>query len=329
MAWDGVPWFVGGGAEHSPEVARLLSYAAFGGTEGIVGSADLAVREQAVPDGTVQVLPGACSILNRASAQSYQAYAARLPSAESVAISPTDASGPRSDLIVARVEDPYLSGEPWASPSDPKVGPYVFTRVIPNVPAGTTSLQEVEPGQSGIALARVDVPISTGTITQAMIQDLRVLPNPRREDRLYVHNQSGAGADLTSTGFVTWPSGASFQVDVPDWAVRVQIVGSVGGYAIAGTGDVGNVVGRLRARLGSIATADTTYNHTMPAGVGRWDAASTTVGDDLLIPASMRGTTQTLALEGKRVSGTTGFHLTVNDGQVTAFQVVFYEAPDA
>lgn len=328
MAWDSVPWFVGGGAQHSPEIARVLSYAAFGGAEGIVGPPDLQVVEQGVPDDTVQVLPGAASILNRASAQEYQAYVARLPSAESVSIAPTGAGETRSDLIVARVEDPWLAGEPWADPADPTTGPYVFTRVISNVPAGTKTLQEVNPGESGIALARIDLPASTGTVTQAMIQDLRVLPAPRREQRLYVHNQTAQGNTLSNSTFATWPLQATWQVEIPEWATRVQIAGTLAGYKIVEGGNGGNVFGDFRASLGSLTTQQTLYNHSAPTGFGRIDAGGSAVGDDLLIPESDRGTTQTLALEAKRDGGSTGCNLESADGQVTFFQVVFYEAPD-
>lgn len=327
MAWDSVPWFVGGGAQHSPEIARVLAYAAFGGAEGIVGPGDLVVKEQAVPDGTVQVLPGACSILNRASAQEYQAYVGRLPSADTVSISPTDATGGRSDLIVARIEDPWLAGEPWADPVDPTTGPYVFTRVIPNVPAGTTSLQEVNPGESGIALARIDLPASTGTVTQALITDVRALPRARRESRLYVHNQASAD-NLLGTTWENWPGEAAFDVEVPEWAVRVQIAGTFAGFKVSEpNGNGGNVLGDFRASLGSLTTQVTRFNYSSPPRLGKHDAGMTAVGDDLLVPESMRGTVQTLRPQGQKRSGASDLYTDAD--QVTFFQVEFYEAPDA
>jgi hypothetical protein len=283
---------VGGGAQHSPEIARVLSYAAFGGAEGIVGSDDLAVREKSVPDSTVQVLPGACSILNRASAQAYQAYVGRLPSAESVAIAPTDASGGRSDLIVVRVEDPYLAGEPWGDPVDPAIGPYVFTRVIPNVPAGTTSLQQVEPGQSGIAIARIDLPASTGTVTQAMIQDLRVLPNPRRERRQMLAFPSSSES-LTSGNFVRFPGAAQWSVQVPSWATKAIVRGEIAGVKASGS-----LVGTSRVLLGSLV------GQVAPFDFGSGTRGTVLSADEFSIPVAMRGTTQTLQIQGKRNSGT-------------------------
>lgn len=93
-----------------------------------------------------------------------------------VAIAATGSAGGRSDLIVAQVEDPNMAGEPWQTPTNPAVGPYIFTRVIPNVPAGTTSLRPLGySGRSAIVLARVDLPASTGTVTASMITDLREL----------------------------------------------------------------------------------------------------------------------------------------------------------
>lgn len=329
MAWDGVPWFVGGGAEHSPEVARLLSYAAFGGAEGIVGTGDLRVTEQDVPDDTVRVLPGACAILNRASAQEYQAYAARLPSADDVEISPTDSSGGRSDLIVARVEDPYLSGEPWDEPSDPAAGPYVYTRVVSNVPDTTTSLQEVNPGESGIALARIDIPASTGTIEQSMITDLRKMVVSRRETVQKVRNLTADedGEVVDNTSPESWTP--TFEVDVPEWATRAVILTNVGGYQLIEQGtDGGNVVVRMRTSLGGISTQATEVNHEMQPGAGRLDTAATVIAGDYTVPDEDRGSKVTLALEAWKTGGS-NLDLRSGWGTAIAHQITFYEAPDA
>src|SRR5690606_29700444 len=130
MTWDAVPWFVGGGAEHSPEVARLLAYAATGGAEGIVLPTDLRVAPLSAPGSGVRVLPGAAPVRTRASGGALQTYVARLPVANTVSISATGSGAGRSDLIVARIEDPYVAGTPYQEPENPASGPYVFTRVI-------------------------------------------------------------------------------------------------------------------------------------------------------------------------------------------------------
>lgn len=238
MAMDPVPWFVGGGAQHSPEVARLLAYAATGGAEGIVSVGDLQVLPLSVPGQGVQVLPGAALIRQRGSDDTGQTYVARNASATTVSVTPTGSSGGRSDLVVVQVEDPTVAGEPWQDPADPKVGPYVFIRVIPNVPAGTTRLQDVSgySTRSAVTLARIDYPASTGTVTAAMIKDLRKVARPRQ---LTGKNMSfPTGSNPMPTGsYSGWPTGIGEQVDVPDWATKALVTANIGGiYAPVNSG---------------------------------------------------------------------------------------------
>jgi hypothetical protein len=305
MSWDSVPWFVGGGAQHSPEVARLLAYAATSGAEGIVNVADLKVQPLAVPGGSVRVLPGAALIRNRAAGGDSQTYVARNPVEDVVAVAPTGSGLGRSDLIVAQIEDPYMAGEPWQDPADPTVGPYVFTRVIPNVPAGTTRLQDV-PGYSGrsaVALARIDIPASTGTITSAMIKDVRRVANPRTRRQMVTIYPTGKIGDGTAqtmptAGYSSWPITADQRptLDVPEWATKLDVVAHYSGvhFTMSGTADT---VAGIRTGLGSnaadngILIADTT-------GRGHY----TLVGSHA-ISAAQRGTSQTLNLQAVRSAG--------------------------
>lgn len=217
MTWDSVPWFIGGGAQHSPEVARLLAYAATNGAEGVVSPGDLKVAPLDVPGASVRVLAGACLVPNRAAGGIAQTYVGRNPSQDVVAIGATGSGAGRSDLVVARVEDPFMAGEPWDDPADPITGPYIFTRVISNVPAGTTRLQDVpgHAGESGIALARIDVPANTGAITTGMIKDLRKLAQARSSTAYDVQNPPAQ--DFVGRGEIewhNWPSNA-LSVEIP------------------------------------------------------------------------------------------------------------------
>lgn len=228
MAWDAVPWFVGGGAQHSPEVARLLAYAATNGAEGIVTPGDLKVTATLVPGGTVNIAPGDCLIRNRAQGGQSQTYVGRNPIEDNVPISPTGANT-RSDLIIAQIEDPFLPGEPWQDPEDVTAGPYVFTRVIPNVPSWTKRVQEVAgfEGRTAITLARVDIPASTSTITDAMITDLRKVALPRQHRQLYASSIAVA-RDLTNTGsYAKWLTD-EVAIEIPEWATTCMITGYIG-----------------------------------------------------------------------------------------------------
>lgn len=225
MPLDSVPWFVGGGALHSPEVARTLAYAATNGKQGVVSPTDLKVTATAIPGGTVQVAVGAAVILNRNPTGANQSYIARMNTADTVAVAATSSSGGRSDLIVIQIEDPYVSGEPWQDPADPTVGPYVFTRVISNVPAGTTDLSKVSgySGRSAVALARIDIPASTGTITNAMITDLRRIANPRSERQIISTTPTDYTATLDKNVWRAFPNKALTGIYVPEWATHAVI----------------------------------------------------------------------------------------------------------
>lgn len=280
MAWDSVPWFVEGGAEHSSEVTRLLSYAAFGGGEGIVGSADLQARALQTPAAAVQVMPGACAILNRAAGSSYQAYAARLPSADSIPIAATGVAA-RSDLIVARIENPYSYGETWPNPTDPKTGPYVFTRVISGVPNTTTNVRQVRPNDSAITLARIDIPANTSSITQAMIKDLRQLVIQRKDRDIYTASPSNEQTWAGNKGsWVQWPPVARWQVTVPTWATKAKAVMNLAGVQVIN----GYVWGGCAFRIGT----ETGQSVWFEATTSRINAIS---ADTLTIPKALRGTT--------------------------------------
>lgn len=321
MPWDSVPWFTEGGAEHSSEIARLLAYAAFGGAEGVVGVGDLAVKALASPAAAVQIRTGACAIVNRAAGSAYQAYAARLPTGDQVPIAATGVSA-RSDLIVARIENPYSYGETWPNPSDPKVGPYVYTRVISGVPKTTTNVRQVRPSDSAITLARIDIPANTSTITQAMIKDLREMVSPRRERRLY----TGFPAALSTLTYSdnkwhAWPGEpARWNVDVPLWATKVKIVTTLAGFRMTRADVYASMQNVFGGTLGqNTAIDDDQGNNTRRSTI--------VLADSLSVPAAMRGTTQTLSLQTYMSRSETG-DVAVDASTSIIADVEFSEAPD-
>ncbi|NHI16871.1 hypothetical protein [Microbacterium excoecariae] len=301
MALDPVPWFVGGGAEHSPEVARLLAYAGTSGAEGIVSVGDLTVEPLAVPGTAVQVLPGAALVRNRAAGGDQQTYVARNPVSAQVDVAATGSGAGRSDLIVLRVEDPNMAGEPWQAPTDPASGPYVFLRVVSGVPAGTTRLQDVSgyAGQSAITLARVDVPASTGTITAGMITDLRQVAIPRRETRMFTFNPPDERYfNAGSSAWDGWPlqgsdsMGLFDQVEIPEWATHFQAVVSYTGVLAEG-----NTWGRTRLLIGDDPqlNVQATFN-TPSAGDLIFVMQAAEKGQ---VPAGLRGVTAPMRLQGR------------------------------
>ncbi|MFJ9416745.1 hypothetical protein ACIRPT_21485 [Streptomyces sp. NPDC101227] len=321
MAWDSVPWFTEGGAEHSSEVARLLAYAAFGGAEGVVGSADLQVKALSTPASAVQVRTGACAIINRAQGSAYQAYAARLPVADQVPIAATGVSA-RSDLIVARIENPYSYGETWPNPSEPKVGPYVYTRVVSGVPKTTTSVRQVRSSDSAITLARIDIPANTTTITQAMIKDLRTMVSPRRDRRLYTAFPSSLSTlTYSDNKWHNWPGEpARWDIDVPEWATRLKIVTTIAGLRMTKA----DVFASMQNVFGTTLGQNTVIDDDTGSQTRR---QTVVIADNMAISSALRGTTQRLYLQTYMSKAETG-DLSVDGSTSIVADVEFVEAPD-
>lgn len=321
MPWDSVPWFTEGGAEHSSEVARLLAYAAFGGAEGVVGIGDLAVRALATPAAAVGITIGACAILNRSLGSPHQAYAARLPTGDQVPIAATGVSA-RSDLIIARIENPYSYGETWPQPSDPKVGPYVYTRVVSGVPKTTTNVRQVRPLDSAITLARIDIPANTSSITAAMIKDLREMVRPRRERRLYTGFPSGLSTlTYSDNKWHNWPGEpARWNIDVPQWANKIKIVTTLAGFRMTKA----DVFASMQNVFGGILGQNTAIDDDQGNATRR---STIVIADSLNLPSPMRGTTQTLSLQTYMSRSETG-DVSVDGSTSIIADVEFSEAPD-
>lgn len=328
-----VPWMIEGGAKHTVQVARNLSFLAAGGSEGVVQPNNLQVRELAIPGTSVRVAPGTAAILNRAAGAQDEAYVMRVGAQETVDVPPTDSTGGRSDMVVARVKNPWASGETWPDPADPAVGPYADLALISDVPPNARTVADLglSADHTMLPLARLDIPASTGTITQDMIVDLRRLVAPRREQIVRIHNltDGAVGAALTNTSYEMWPRQANWDIEIPEWAVRAQVQANIAGYGIVEeeSGIGGNVLGGFRTRLGSMTSDPVEYNYSAPAGLGWLDAGASFVAADHYLDRSVRGTTQNLSFEGRYVSGT-NTHLETRAGTVVAFTVIFYEAPD-
>lgn len=328
MGYDPVPWVVGGGAEHSPEVARQLAYAATGGFEGVGGDSDLKVTALGTPGASVSIARGVVTINNRYTTATQESYIARMATPDTVAITATGAGAGRTDLIAVQIMDPFAAGSTAPNPTNPKVGPYVRTLVVPNVSANVKRLQDVSgyATATGVALAKVTLPASTSAITNAMITDLRDLANMRTQSLLFTANSTGAGKNaqgayvspngLTSATFITWPSVATWNIDVPLWATRAVVTIQVLAAATRG----GDHWGETRASLGGQTTAMSAYD--INSDGANPQRVSIGAGGSIAVPLAMRGTTQTLRMEALRTTGSAG-HLTAQAGVTTIAQVFF------
>src|SRR5580765_3563365 len=161
------PWYIDANARHLAAQQRLLAFNAMLGCEGVLQSDHLAVKDLDTPGASITVDPGAYSILARHSGGAYEAYVGKISVQETVAVNPVGSGGSRTDLVILRVENPYVSGSgSWVSPPDPLDGPYAYVRVIEGVTANINHVSAWNNTWSAITLARITRPASTGTILQ-------------------------------------------------------------------------------------------------------------------------------------------------------------------
>lgn len=238
MTFEGVPWAIGGGARVPVPAGRLLAHVATGGADGVTMAGDLKVQPLAVPGGSVRVMKGAALLPSRAAGVDQQSYAVRNLNEEVVAISPTGSGAGRTDMVIVRVEDSTLAGEPWSPPASVEDGPYVYARVLEGVPSSATASNLAARAYlkslnyTAIPLARVVLPASTGTVTSGMITDLRNLARPRSEPVVELPTVPNP-VTLSSVGTdVVWPGGGP-TVNVPEWATHASVMVVVAGIRIA------------------------------------------------------------------------------------------------
>ncbi len=317
MAWQ-IPWVISGVTEIPLDVARVMAYSATGGQEGVIGSTDLQVKQVATPTTSVTVGGGAFVCLNRYQSGTPQSYIGYNLGNITVPIVSAGAT-PRTDLVYAHIVDPGQTG------GGSTAGP-VETRVIQGVTSTVTQLNQV-PGYAntaGLALARIAVPASGASITQAMITDLRALSQTKQADVVQVAAfASGSTERVVTSSWGAFPSEASWSVSVPAWATRMAVVGQVAGLEVRGTSGQ-PFAGAVRAKMGSQYSNTTDVNVTVTTGPR--DTASTLVAGDRNVPTAERGTIQNFRLEAIKNSGAAGLYSQY--GTVIVFNIKFYNGTE-
>ncbi|MFZ3475362.1 hypothetical protein ACODT3_42340 [Streptomyces sp. 4.24] len=294
------------GATHSAQTFRMMVKDLARGAEGITEGNDLKVSPLTVPGGGVLVGDGSGIIRGRAVPWQGH-YTAYNIGSETVTVAPTGGT-PRADMVVMRVLDPEYEGS--RNPAKDKI---VAFEVVSGVSAtGTTP----PPGFSAIPLARSNLPANTGTITAAMITDLRRIANPRRDRRIQMVRGFPYSAAPTATDkWADWPPEARVQVEVPSWAVTANIVTQIG---IRMTG---NPHTRWRHKFGALFGAEITMDDDVVTG---WSRENIMLGDTPTITPALRGTVQTLSLQTNPIPGST-FTVDVNGGSNCIFDIEFVE----
>lgn len=208
-------------------------------------------------------------------------------------------SGGRRDLVFHEVLDPglpkyFTPKENWPEGASSKLS------VIQNVPKSAKRIEDVPAlaGVTGYALAAITYPADTATITNAMIEDLRVVQNPRTVTEMRSMNmtvkQILTGTNPYPTGGMTFPAETQdmgIDLDVPRWATIVKITAIWGSVAIPS----GNASGQMWVQVAGAPNPD---NFKTQAGGynaidnGGFSRETWMVSDTKKLPASMRGTRQ-------------------------------------
>lgn len=303
-------WFFGGGAEHTPESARRLTYAATNGAEGVGGPTDLKVMPLPVPGGAVRVTIGSALVLSRYIGGETQTYMGTVYEQEQLAIAQNDTQSTRSDLVILRVRDPWAAGSTDALKpgEDPATAQYIWPEIVPGVPAGTTRVQTVPGYQtvSAVTLARIDLPKLTGTVQTAHIIDLRALARPQKSDGTAIAYPDGSTTTgrRTPTGtYGDWPliNAERPRVDVPLWANSILVTALCEGIWYAGgTNKTKPTVAGTRIGL---AGAYSENGIIINGQDDRGDRRVVAIIGKVKLPEAAKGTTQYLALQAAVSSG--------------------------
>lgn len=341
-----VPWAVGGGADNAIEHARMIPWSIFQGSEGVLGSLDLEVKALGVPGTSVTVNPGGYVIVARGLGQSYESYMGKFGQAVNVPVAPNNSASMRSDLLMLRIEDPHVAGEPWVVPANVNAGPYRNFYIQTGVASTTRSVRQLGNTWSAIALARIDVPALTSTITQSMIVPLRtkcsppsppvppatiiIVENddgPDNPDYLYSYVASGPTVPFgfASSSINVWRSMSSIfdqVIPVPRWATRADFILVAHNVTISE-----DVWGETRINI-----ADTTYSNSAmydmnyQGGPGP-ENIELVAGGNIPITSAFRGKCKRFKLEARSLgvpSTHTGL-LAFHRGSLVEVRIIFKE----
>ena len=187
--------FIQAGTHPAEDVRRAFDIFVGAGSEGIVAATDLAVTETGTPAMSVTVATGRAII--QGTEGTYQGpYIVENRGITVVAVTASDVSNPRTDLVVARVQDQAYSGTTNAWSLAVIEGTPAASPVAPTLPA------------NALLLATVTVAAAVSTIVNANIADGRVIhPAPYYPGDTVPVSDGGTGA--TTAGAARTALGAA------------------------------------------------------------------------------------------------------------------------
>lgn len=333
MALEMDSWAVTG-AQSSARIARLQLQSGTASGNGVVNSDHLQVLPLDVPGTSVRITSGGATILGREQTFQGSYFAFNVGDAE-LAISPTGSGGGRSDLVVLQVEDPNIDGTPWGH--DVTTDPVYYFRVIEGV---SSSADTAPSDRTAVALARIDIPSSTATITADMITDVRVIANPRTSKVMLMQEAAelpGGGWDEAgdyTADFERWPQN-QWSIRIPEWATQAQVKAEWNLVFFSPEGGTsGTYDARGLVRVGFIGTVnvfteESPYNLNAFTGTNGY-RTSVATGRPVDIPEELRGATVSVRMYAKGDSGQLG-RLIANAGSTFLLDITFNEvaSPEA
>lgn len=328
MTFETTAWAIDG-AQLTSSLARRAEYAATVGAQGIVSRDDLKVTQLSTPGVGVQIAPGVAILNNKYQSMINESYVVSNPTVHIIPSGsmPASSASARSFIVAVTIGDPDFSqaGHPWMTSSDPAPGTeltFNYVRVIlVEVPAGTVALSGAYPNYP---LARIDIPASTTTITNAMITDLRALARPRNKPMTLV---SPAGLwnttnhILTSSSYVDWGNSFAPTVEIPSWAVAADLSTFINSVSI--TDSSVSINGGILNKIGSISGTGIVYDTPTASGGTRQSYMVSNTFD----VSTLAGTTAPIKIQGARFTGSgTGQALRLASGSQIIHMLTFREA---
>lgn len=328
MTFNNAPWAIDG-ARSTAALARLGVYATGGGRSGVVKPSDLRVLPLAVPGNGLRITSGAGIILNHYLDDPDEVYAAANPGTHTVlaADMPAAIGSTGYYLVCVVVGDPEFdqSGHPFMpttiAPEDAADFEYVRIVIVPCT-AGTTSFEQLGYDYPAYALARLEIPPTTTTITSGMIVDLRELSQPRSQRKVFSQTFSVAYSLNYGDGSASYHYWTEFSpsIAIPPWATKATIICTMSGILATG----GSTNGFTRAEIGGLVGPSVPYDEDPVPGGYSGGGKSTLVTAAELDVSSIAGTTTYLALQGSRDTGEPGY-LTTWGGSQQIFDIQFDE----
>lgn len=321
MTFNFAPYAIDG-ARTTSALARLAAYTTGGGRSGVAKPDSLKVLPLAAPGNGLRITAGGATILNRYQASPDQVYVVSNPGTHTVPAASMPAPNPQLAhyLVCVVVGDTEFNqtGHPFMpttlAPGSASTFEYVRVVLIPCA-ANTTSFDQLGLSYPAIALARLEIPPNTTTITSAMITNLRTLAQPRQDRQIFM-NTVPPNRNLGSNSYFTWP-GYTPNVEIPPWATRAMMTVQLSGIVAYD----GETHGNLRAAIGTLVGAGMSYDVDTVNG-GRYSFMMAVGGS----VATMAGDTVQLRTEGMRDIGYAGYLSSWNGSTVhMVYDITFYE----